>query len=59
MEAGTRFTQEEVLCSMMSAKMLSMYRQSGYSADGSRQVSFFEPPAVLAGDVQKCLTGQL
>lgn len=59
MEAGTRFTQDEVLCSMMSAKMLSMYRQSGYSADGSRQVSFFEPPAVLAGDVQKCLTGQL
>ena len=59
MEAGTRFSQEEVLCAMMSQKTLSLYRQSGYSADGSKQVSFFEPPAVLTGELQKCLSGQM
>ena len=59
MDCPTRFSGEEVLCAMMSQKTLSAYRQSGYSADGSKQVSFFEPPAVLAQDVQKCLTGQL
>lgn len=59
MDCPTRFSGEEVLCAMMSQKTLSAYRQSGYSADGSKQVSFFEPPAALAQDVQKCLTGQL
>lgn len=59
MDCPTRFSQEELLCSMMSQKTLSMYRQSGYSADGSKQVSFFEPPKLLLGDAQKSLTGQL
>lgn len=59
MDCSSRFSNEEVLCAMMSQKTLSAYRQSGYSADGSKQISLFEPPAVLASDVQKCLTGQL
>jgi len=56
---GTHFSQEDVLCSMMSKKMLQEYRISPFTLDGTRQLSFLEPPTLLKEEVQKCLTGEM
>ncbi|HBU12983.1 MAG TPA: putative DNA modification/repair radical SAM protein [Clostridiales bacterium] len=56
---GVHFKQEEVLGALMSKKEFQMYRSSFFLPDGTKQLSLFEPPAVLGEDVQKCLTGQI
>ncbi len=70
-QAGLRFGEQEILQSLMSKKEFDLYRSSVFLPDGSKQLSFFETPALLGGmanvpgifgrgeDVQKCLTGQL
>ena len=59
MHDTARFTQEDVLVSMMSKKTLAQYKLSPYCPNGSKQLSLFEQSGLLGEEMQKCLTGQL
>ncbi len=59
MQDGLRFSDDEVMYSLMSKKELAMYRSSYYLNDGSKQLSFFRGPELLEEDVRKCLSGQM
>jgi predicted DNA-binding helix-hairpin-helix protein len=56
---GLRFTDDEVLYALMSAKELAAYKTSYFLNDGSKQLSLFETPELLREDLTKCLTGQM
>lgn len=48
-QMGLHFGEEDVLHSLMSKKELALYRSSVFLPDGSKQLSFFDSPAVLGG----------
>ncbi len=59
MQDGLRFSDDEVMYSLMSKKELAMYRSSYFLSDGSRQLSFFRGPETIREDIRKCLSGQI